>query len=141
MKLQIDIPGDFGEEIVQSVVKFEGAMTKETTGVINQALLAIETKAKTYVPVDTGRLRSSIHAVPVGKSDSFSYDSDSVNYDGSLPSAKYNEGTTIGMVGTNVEYAPDQEFGNGKLKGHKYLTRATAEIQSALTDALKKMKL
>lgn len=143
MSLQVQIPGDFGEEIVQSVLKYEGTITKEVVGVMNQALLAIETRAKEEAPVDTGRLRSSIHAVPVGKSENtFPYsDNEGNNYNGALASAANNEGTTIGMVGTNVEYAAEQEFGNEKFKGHKYLTIATASVEGKLNAMFKNMKL
>lgn len=143
MKLQIQIPEDFGDDIVQSVVKVQGAMTEEVAGVINQALLAIETRAKGYAPVDTGRLRSSIHAVGVGKADTFGAynDTQGNTYDGKLASAANNEGTTIGMVGTNVEYAPEQEFGSERRDGHKFLTRATALIQPKLENELKKLNI
>jgi hypothetical protein len=142
MKIKIEIPEDFGDELVQSVIKVQGNITDDIKGVINQALLAIESKAKDLSPVDTGRLRSSIHAVAVGKPDEFGYytDKDGNTFDGKLKTASDNEGSGIGMVGTNVEYAPDQEFGNQKMTGHKFLTRATAEIQPRLEDELKKYK-
>jgi phage gpG-like protein len=142
MKIKIEIPEDFGDELVQSVIKVQGNITDDVKGVINQALLAIESKAKDLSPVDTGRLRSSIHAVAVGKPDEFGYynDSNGQTFDGKLKSAVDNDGTNTGMVGTNVEYAPDQEFGSEGRRGHKFLTRATAEIQPRLEDELKKYK-
>jgi hypothetical protein len=105
--------------------------------------LAIETRAKGYSPVDTGRLRSSIHAVAVGKGESaYTYSDERGNsYNGALDVARSNEGSDIGMVGTNVEYAAEQEFGNGERRGHKYLTKATLEIQPMLINKLKAMKI
>lgn len=145
MKITIDIPENFGEELVQSVIKIEAKANAATRGIINEALLAIETRAKSpgFVPVDTGRLRSSIHAVAVGKGENtFSYnDKEGNSYNGALPSARSNEGSNIGIVGTNVEYAPEQEFGNGKRIGHKYLTKATLEIQPKLIAELKKLSI
>lgn len=143
MKIDIQIPESFGEELVQSVVKVRGVITNEVNGVINQGLLAIESKAKELAPVDTGRLRSSIHAVGVGLPDTFGAynDTQGNTYDGKLASAANNEGTTIGMVGTNVEYAPEQEFGSERRDGHKFLTRATALIQPKLENELKKLNI
>jgi hypothetical protein len=143
MKIEIQIPESFGEELVQSVVKVQGRITTEVYGVINQGLLAIESRAKDLSPVDTGRLRSSIHAVAVGTRDTFgSYNDEEGNsYDGNLKTAANNEGTTIGMVGTNVEYAPDQEFGSDTNSGHKFLTRATAAIQPSLENELRKLNI
>lgn len=52
--------------------------------------LQAEANAKLYSPVDTGRLRNSI-----------SHDTD---------------GKEVAVIGTNVEYAPYQEFGTSKMK-------------------------
>jgi hypothetical protein len=141
--IRIELPEDFGDEIVQALVRIEGQLNTASRGVINEALLAIETRAKGYSPVDTGRLRSSIHAVAVGKGESgYTYSDERGNsYNGALDVARSNEGSDIGMVGTNVEYAAEQEFGNGERRGHKYLTKATLEIQPMLINKLKEMKI
>lgn len=143
MNIQVSIPEDFGDELVQSMVKVQGKLMEEAKPIINQALLAIETRAKEYAPVDTGRLRSSIHAVPVGTTDmSFVYgDETGRQFDGSLQSAVGNAGSNIGMVGTNVGYAAAQEFGGEGRPAHKYLTTATLEIQSMLVNELKKINI
>ena len=132
--IRIELPEDFGDEIVQALVRIEGQLNTASRGVINEALLAIETRAKGYSPVDTGRLRSSIHAVAVGKGESgYTYSDERGNsYNGALDVARSNEGSDIGMVGTNVEYAAEQEFRNGERRGHKYLTKPTLEIQPML---------
>lgn len=82
--------------------------------------LIAETYAKEGAPVDTGRLRNSIaHKV-----------------DSSEPAA---------YIGTNVEYAPYQEFGTSRgVKPKHFLRNAaqnhTAEYKSILEDALKTLK-
>ena len=141
--IQIQLPEDFGDELVQSVIKVEVQINDATKSVINQSLLAIETLAKQEAPVDTGRLRSSIHAVAVGQSEqNYPYvDNEGNAYNGALDDARNNEGSGIGLVGTNVEYAAEQEFGNGDRRGHKYLTSATLEIQPKLINELKKIKI
>lgn len=143
MNIEISIPDDFGKDLVQSTVKIEKDLLASAKDVINQALLAIETQAKEYAPVDTGRLRSSIHAVGVGIADRHRYaDDEGRSYDGALIDGKTNEGSNMGMVGTNVEYAPEQEFGSeGGKGGHRFLTRATAAIQPKLVAELKRIKL
>lgn len=144
MNIKVDMPADFGDKLVQTLVSFNGKVTGEVANVINQGLLAIETRAKLESPVDTGRLRSSIHAVAIGKTDNFTYSDDEGGvFDGALeePGTQGNEGT--GYVGTNVEYAPEQEFGggDGKKGGHKFLTRATAEITPKIESELKKLNI
>ena len=62
-----------------------------------------ETYAKQLAPVDTGRLRNSI------------------------THQQYNEDTEI--IGTNVEYAPYQEFGTSRMAAQPFL-RPAAENHS-----------
>jgi len=72
---------------------------------ITRAVVQIEAGAKRYAPVDTGRLRSSIaHDVFV---------------DGD---------TVVGVVGTNVDYAPHQEFGTFKMAAHPFLRPALNDV-------------
>ena len=141
--IRIELPEDFGDEIVQALVRIEGQLNTASRGVINEALLAIETRAKGYSPVDTGRLRSSIHAVAVGKGESgYTYSDERGNsYNGALDAARSNEGSDIGIVGTNVEYAAEQEFGNGEDQGHKYITKATLEVQPILINKLRAINI
>lgn len=68
---------------------------------LTRRALRVEAAAKRVCPVDTGRLRSSItHALA---------------QDG---------GDVIAMVGTNVEYALDVEFGTSKMRAQPYLRPA-----------------
>ena len=67
--------------------------------------------ATEYAPVDTGNLRSSI-----------GYKTDPSN--------------DIMYVGTNVEYAPYQEFGTYKMKAHPFLKPALEKHLSEYEDIL-----
>lgn len=77
---------------------------------LNEAPLAvalmIEGEAKKLCPVDTGRLRASIHAGKKGKG--------------------------VAYVGTNVEYAPFVEFGTYKMRAKPYLRPAAKKVLSRL---------
>lgn len=68
---------------------------------MRQATLLVHRSAKQNAPVDTGRLRASI-----------------------TPSVSQSGNTVMGVVGSNVEYAPFQEFGTRHMKGRFYLKRA-----------------
>lgn len=106
--------------------------------IANEGLIAIESRAKVNAPVDTGRLRASIHTVPIGsKTDNFSYTSNAgQSYDGGLDVVRSHGGDGIGFIGTNVQYAAAQEFGTRYHKGYQYLTRAYKEILPKLQSAL-----
>lgn len=83
---------------------------------VAEALLLIETDAKLFAPVDTGRLRSSIHAefAPNGLS---------------------------GSVGTNVSYGPAIEFGTGRARAQPFLFPAYEKNRAAFLANLKNIKL
>lgn len=72
--------------------------------VICQAIVSI---AKVLAPVDTGRLRASI---------TFLIGSDGAGI--------------FGLVGTNVEYAPYQEFGTFKMQATPFLLPALLAVRS-----------
>lgn len=83
--------------------------TRRAVGI---TLLLIETDAKLFCPVDTGRLRSSIHAEP---------DSNGLG----------------GTVGTNVEYAETIEFGSRTHRAQPYLFPAFEKNRPAFLANLK----
>lgn len=74
---------------------------KALSNLVRKHAFAIEAKAKGLAPVDTGLLRNSIQT----------------KIDGPLKAT----------VGTNVEYAPYQEFGTRHQKGKPFLTPAADE--------------
>lgn len=77
--------------------KYVSRKTKELVDETNKAALKVERGAKRRAPVDTGRLRSSIHAVPTN----------SVDEETGVRTGKEDS-----AVVTNVVYAPFQEFIN-----------------------------
>jgi hypothetical protein len=121
----------------QSVMEIDIDVTDAVADVINQATLAIETRAKEFAPVDTGRLRASIHAVSFAVADNYQYEFGN----GVLDVARNNKGKSSAYVGTNVEYAMDQEFGLEGVRAKKFLTRATEEIRPKLVEELNRIKV
>lgn len=79
--------------------EMEQALKQGTAIALEKWGILAQGYATEYAPVDTGNLRSSID-----------YDTD------------VNEKVMI--VGTNVEYAPYQEFGTYKMAAHPYLRPA-----------------
>ena len=92
---------------------------------MRDSTLLVSRYARKNAPVDTGRLRASI-----------------------LPEIRASAGNEIlGVVGSNVEYAPYQEFGTRRgIRAKRYLQRAfeTAEqaiinrFERALTEVVEK---
>ena len=71
---------------------------------MEKACFLVDNDAKRFVAVDTGRLRSSItHEIEVAKDE------------------------LRGVVGSNVEYAIDQEYGTSKQSGKPYLRPSLAK--------------
>jgi len=68
---------------------------------MRDATLIVTRQARINAPVDTGRLRASI-----------------------TPEVLTRGRDLVGIVGSNVEYAPYQEFGTVYMPGRFYLTRA-----------------
>jgi HK97 gp10 family phage protein len=99
--------------------KVNEATDKAILSGLEACAMVAETYAKKDAPVDTGRLRNSIAHI-VEKSESVAY------------------------IGTNVEYAPYQEFGTSKISAKHFLRNAaqnhTQEYKSILENALKTLK-
>jgi len=98
--------------------------------------LMIETDYKIAVPVDTGRLRSSIHTE---HSDfrNFTYNDKQGNmFDGKL-SIDPNDRQVV--VGTNVVYSTKIEIEGGKIMGKDALSNAFKKNTSGLLDRLLKL--
>lgn len=89
---------------------------------IKLSCILVEGRAKYYVPVDTGRLKSSI------------------TYE-----VKENFWEINGYVGTDVEYAPYLEFGTKKMPSYPFLLPALydskANIMKIFEDVLNNVKL
>lgn len=76
---------------------------------VKKATLIVLRQARINAPVDTSRLRASIVPVitVVGRE-------------------------VMGVVGSNVVYAPFQEFGNRHMRGRFYLTRALEDNRARI---------
>lgn len=97
---------------------FESYATKITTAMgvgVEAACLFVEGEAKKKTPIDTGLLRNSITHATTEQGDK-----------------------AIGYVGTNVEYAPFQEFGTKKMKPQPFLTPAVNENRTKIRDIIKR---
>lgn len=104
MNVNVKIEGS--EDVTRAIKKLRAASPLATKRAVTQAALLVERGAKQRAPVDTGRLRSSI------------------TYE--LTEAKGGD-VNGAIVGTNVEYAPHQEFGTSRMKAHPYLIPALRE--------------
>jgi hypothetical protein len=133
MSVKLELKAD------QLIKKFDGL-----TEVIQKAMIdelrvtgfMIESAYKIGVPVDTGRLRSSIHTEHSDQT-SFSYsDSKGNTFEGSLG---YRLKPTQVVVGTNVEYAEKIEYMGGKTKGKGALLTAFEAETKGLPERLAKL--
>lgn len=118
-----------------SDVKFtdnSGAVLAELKSRVGTALNTIgavaETHAKELTPVKTGYLRNSItHALCNEAPAISSYSSDDGSkigsYSGNAPMSLF----PAVYIGTNVEYAPNVEFGTSRQKAHHMLKKAATE--------------
>lgn len=87
---------------------------KALSAAVRKAAFKIEARAKQLAPVDTGLLRNSIQT----------------RIDGPMKAT----------VGTNVEYAPYQEFGTRHQKGKPHLTPAADETKKEFENDLKNIE-
>lgn len=92
----------FQSSLQGNALKVSNNMDKE----LGKLAFQVETKAKEYVPVKTGRLRASIMTEHVRK--------------------------FYWLIGTNVSYAPPQEFGSSRNKPHPFLRPALQSIKGSL---------
>lgn len=90
------------QTVLDNVAKVSIDIERATGKAVRGAAMMVEREAKTRVPVDTGRLRSSI--------------------------ASEERTPLLFEVGTNVEYAAPVEFGTSKMAAQPYLEPA---IESA----------
>lgn len=126
-------------KINKLVDKFESMSAEVQQAMIDELRLTgfmIESTYKIGVPVDTGRLQSSIHTE---HSDirSFNYSNrDGETFNGSLG---YNLKPTQVIVGTNVEYAQKIEYRGGKTKGKRALLDAFESETKGLPERLAKL--
>jgi len=111
------------------------AQPKVKKSILEIMRVEVETKAKFAVPVDTGRLRSSIHTIEEGTGYNYT-DSEGKRYDGTLSTLKVSKNEVA--VGTNVNYAEKihKKGGRGG-KGAKFLE---IPFNQAVPNLLKKIE-
>jgi HK97 gp10 family phage protein len=90
-------------ESKNNLPRIQSQLERALSAAVRKAAFAIEAEAKTLAPVDTGMLRNSIQTKI--------------------------EGPLRATVGTNVEYAPYQEFGTRHQKGQAFLTPAADQVE------------
>jgi HK97 gp10 family phage protein len=90
-------------------------MRSKLQSMVYKIAALISAEAKHFSPIDTGRLRASIHIEPLGP-------------------LKY-------QICTNVYYAIYQEFGTSKMKAHPYMRPAAAKVRSMLPGIVKTVKV
>lgn len=100
------------------VISHKDEVITQTDLAVEKALFTVglqaEKYAKGFAPVDTGRLRNSINFATHNFAGS--------GGGGSKPHGNPNKGLVC--IGTNVEYAPYQEFGTKYQSGTKFLRPA-----------------
>lgn len=113
-----------------------GGMAKsKAQNAITAVAYKIDRAAKHAAPVDTGRLKNSIHVVLKENDDAFSYrDNEGNTYSGSLGDVGFEKGVIGAAVGTNVEYAAEMEMSHPTK--HHYLTNAVEEHRNELITRL-----
>lgn len=106
MSINVNISGI--EQAQKELDKYVSEKTKELVDETNKAALNVERGAKKRAQVDTGRMRSSIHIIPVDSTDTnFQYsDNEGNTFDGASGESTGHEESA---VVTNVDYAPKQE--------------------------------
>lgn len=113
-EIEIEVKGL--NELKINMEKYDAKIRQKLDDIIQSAALNILSDAKRHAPVDTGRLRNSIHYEKTGEA--------------------------AAEVGTNVEYAIVQEFGSSKMRAHPFMRPAAdenapklvADIKSTLKD-------
>ena len=133
MSLKLELKAD------QLIKKFDSLTEEIQKAMIDELRVTgfmIESAYKIGVPVDTGRLRSSIHTEHSDQT-IFTYsDSKGNTFEGSLG---YRLKPTQVVVGTNVEYAEKIEYMGGKTKGKGALLTAFEAETKGLPERLAKL--
>ena len=114
MDLNVTITG--ADELRKTFSKSPNIISDTMEDALDKVGVLIQGKGKTYAPVKTGVLRASIHK------------------EGPMKSGK----NVKVEIGTNVEYAPYQEFGTSRgVKAKLYMTRATEDAKNQMPSIMK----
>lgn len=93
--------------------KIAAGLTPQVTKVVVATGLAVEAEAKETAPVKTGNLRRSIHMQPIDP--------------------------THVEVGTDVEYAPYQEYGTANMSAHPFIIPSIEHARAPFYEALSRV--
>jgi len=110
--MTIDIDGI--TRLTAKLNALDAALPDAEEAKMRQALLRIERDAKQIVPVDTGNLKGSIESRVIRNSD----------------------GEVVGVVGSNVRYAPFIEFGTSKMSAQPFLRPAVERNRETIRSLL-----
>lgn len=108
------------QEAIAKLKNYQVIKKEACSNILKTVGLKIEADAKRKSPVDTSRLKSSISTnwsgsgLPEGKTGGQAKSGDGVGQPGGP------KGLAV-VVGTNVKYAPYQEFGTRKMSAKPYL--------------------
>ena len=102
------------DQLIDKLDSFERAMGNRAESAMQEATLRIQADAQRKVPVDTGRLRSSIGQ-----------------------EVRSGRGSVTGIVGSNVEYAPFIELGTSRMGAQPYLRPALEENRRTIRRLVK----
>lgn len=100
------------EEFNRYIENITTQIENEVSAFIGQTAYKIERDAKLLCPVDTGRLRQSIHT-------------------------QYNNGELKAKVGTNMEYSASVEWGTFRQHAQPYMIPAFTKWKPKFIDGLK----
>jgi HK97 gp10 family phage protein len=98
------------DKVIANMQKAAVAIEAAVGDAVREAAMLVEREAKINVPVDTGRLRSSI--------------------------ASEEKKPLLFEVGTNVEYAAFVEFGTSKMAAQPYLQPAVETVRAKYPDMI-----
>ena len=107
---------NFEFDFKSNLQSYQAALDEVAEKVLTMWGMQAESAAKQLAPVDTGLLRNSITwALAGGEADTKAYSDNSESmrgsYRGQAPADKGSRPRSV-HIGTNVKYAPYQEFGN-----------------------------
>ena len=125
-------------DIMRRFQRYNGDTQRKIDIEIKKSALRISTKAKVLSPVNTGRLRSSIHWLFKGMKTNYRYtDSEGNTFTGDL-GIEVKRGA---VVGTNVNYAESVENGDVRTKNGRqpFLKPAYQQDMPKLLEGIKRI--
>lgn len=124
------------EKFNAALIKYISVLQTDVSKTVAQSAFKLEAMMKRRCPVDTGRLRASIHTTLFNQTPAFSYSDKKGNtFDGSFGHAPKTALTAL--VGTNVEYAIYIEAGHSGQAPAGFARISLEELHGGLLSAVK----